>query len=67
MFKTNNILLRYEYLWQDGKEFKKPTALSARNYHDRLFEWVESQLHDESIFPADTDTDFPKVYYTFKN
>jgi len=27
-----------------------------------LFDWVQGQLHDEALFPADTDTDFPKNF-----
>ncbi len=41
---------------------QKPTALSARHYHDCLFNWVDSHIHDESVFPTDTDTDFPKNF-----
>ncbi|XP_059089637.1 MOB kinase activator 3A-like [Tigriopus californicus] len=53
---------QYEYFWLDGQEFKKPTALSAPEYHLRLFQWVEKQIFDESIFPPDTDSDFPKNF-----
>ena len=41
---------------------QKPTALSAPGYHDRLFEWIHGQIVDESIFPPDTDVDFPKNF-----
>ena len=41
---------------------QKPTALSAPAYHDRLFEWIHGQLMDNSIFPPDTDVDFPKNF-----
>eukprot|EP00095_Tigriopus_kingsejongensis_P006698 maker-scaffold25_size650667-snap-gene-3.22 protein:Tk06698 transcript:maker-scaffold25_size650667-snap-gene-3.22-mRNA-1 annotation:"low quality protein: mps one binder kinase activator-like 3-like" len=53
---------RYEYLWQDGLEYKKPTALSAPEYHVHLFQWIENQIYNEGIFPRDTDSDFPKDF-----
>ena len=42
--------------------FQKPTAVSAPAYHVLLFEWISDQIHDETIFPRDTDTDFPKNF-----
>ena len=43
---------KYEYLWADGQNYKKPTKLSAPEYIDNLMTWVQQQLDDESIFPS---------------
>lgn len=45
------IIGRYEYLWEDGVKYKRPTKLPAPEYVDTLMNWVQSQLDDESIFP----------------
>ena len=42
---------RYEYLWEDGVKFKKPTKLPAPEYVDALMNWAQSLLDDESVFP----------------
>ena len=57
---------QYQYLWQDSTvaEFKKPRALSAPDYHEKLFDWIQTQICDESIFPGDTDVEFPKTFKT---
>ena len=36
-------VLQYEYLWADGVKVKKPTRLSAPEYINNLFDWIESQ------------------------
>ncbi len=36
-------MLQYEYLWADGVKVKKPTRLSAPEYINNLFDWIESQ------------------------
>ena len=50
----------FEYLWQDksNKEFAKPTALSANEYINKVIDWVEQQVNDDTIFPTD-----PKVIF----
>ncbi|KAM7351661.1 MOB kinase activator 3 isoform 2-T2 [Cochliomyia hominivorax] len=53
---------RYEYLWADGENFKKPTALPAPKYIELLMDWIESQINNESIFPVSTDVPFPKSF-----
>ena len=40
---------------------QKPTALSAPDYIDHLMDWIQNQIFDESIFPRDCSTSFPKV------
>lgn len=42
---------RYEYLWEDGVTYKRPTKLSAPDYVDALMNWVQSLLDDETVFP----------------
>jgi len=53
---------KYEYLWADGKDIKKPVKVSAPEYADYLMTWVQQQLEDESIFPVNDDTPFPKNF-----
>jgi hypothetical protein len=36
--------LQYEYLWADGVKYKKPVRLSAPEYVDKLFDWIEDQV-----------------------
>ena len=43
-------------------KFQKPTAVPARTYIELLFEWVDQQIHDESIFPTDCEVEFPKNF-----
>ena len=42
---------RYEYLWEDGVKYKRPTKLPAPEYVDALMNWVQNLLEDESVFP----------------
>ena len=50
---------KYEYMWADGKEIKKPVAVSAPRYVDYLMSWVQNQLDDEKIFPTQLGVPFP--------
>jgi MOB kinase activator 1 len=43
--------LRYEYLWEDGVRYKKPTKLPAPEYVDALMNWAQSLLDNEDVFP----------------
>ncbi len=36
--------VQYEYLWADGVKYKKPVRLSAPEYIDKLFDWIEAQV-----------------------
>jgi MOB kinase activator 1 len=59
---------KYEYLWADGKDIKKPIKVSAPEYADYLMTWVQSILEDETIFPTNDETPFPKTFKaTVKN
>ncbi|XP_043208285.1 MOB kinase activator 3A-like [Amphibalanus amphitrite] len=53
---------KFEYRWADGVRYKRPTALPAPQYITLLMEWVETQINDESLFPATVDKPFPKTF-----
>lgn len=53
---------KYEYLWCDGENYKKPTQLSAPKYITILMEWTEKQINDETIFPLTVGVPFPKNF-----
>lgn len=53
---------RYEYLWVDGKQYKKPTKLPAPKYIEMLMDWTEEQINNESVFPVSTDVAFPTTF-----
>lgn len=36
--------VQYEYLWADGMKIKRPTRMSAPEYINSLFDWIESQV-----------------------
>lgn len=42
---------RYEYLWEDGVRYKKPTKLPAPEYVDALMNWAQGLLDNEDVFP----------------
>jgi len=50
---------KYEYMWADGKEVKRPMAVSAPRYVDFLMTWVQNQLDDEKLFPTQLGVPFP--------
>jgi MOB kinase activator 1 len=52
----------YEYLWADGVRVKNPIKLSAPDYVEALFDWVEAQLDDPSVFPQRLGAPFPKDF-----
>ncbi|CDO71379.1 hypothetical protein BN946_scf184908.g137 [Trametes cinnabarina] len=53
---------RYEYLWEDGVRYKKPTKLPAPEYVDALMNWVQTLLDNEEIFPSEMGKPFPKNF-----
>ncbi|XP_059613170.1 MOB kinase activator-like 3 [Phlebotomus argentipes] len=55
---------RYEYLWADGVQYRKPTALPAPRYIELLMDWVECQINNENLFPVSTDVPFPRSFAT---
>lgn len=42
---------RYEYLWEDGVRYKRPTKLPAPEYVDALMNWAQAIIDDEAMFP----------------
>ncbi|KAL6761345.1 cytokinesis-related protein [Haematococcus lacustris] len=50
---------KYEYLWADGVKVRKPIRLSAPEYIDKLFDWIEAQIDDETVFPQQFGMPFP--------
>ena len=46
-----HLILRYEYLWEDGQKYKRPTKLPAPEYVDALMNWAQGLLDNEEIFP----------------
>ncbi|KAG8966688.1 Mitotic exit network component [Tulasnella sp. 419] len=53
---------RYEYLWEDGVTYKRPTKLAAPVYIDNLMNWVQNLLDDESTFPSKIGVPFPRNF-----
>ncbi|CAO1422736.1 unnamed protein product [Diamesa hyperborea] len=53
---------RYEYFWADGDKYKKPTALPAPKYIEKLMDWTEGQINNEDLFPVTTDIPFPNKF-----
>ncbi|GMR49184.1 hypothetical protein PMAYCL1PPCAC_19379, partial [Pristionchus mayeri] len=53
---------KYEYLWQDGDQYKKPTRIPAPDYVFLLMDWIEVRINDDTIFPSCMDLPFPKDF-----
>ncbi|GMT25954.1 hypothetical protein PFISCL1PPCAC_17251, partial [Pristionchus fissidentatus] len=53
---------KYEYLWQDGDQYKKPTRIPAPDYVYLLMDWIEVRINDETLFPTCMDLPFPKDF-----
>ena len=43
---------RFEYLWQDSENFKRPTKMCAPEYIEHLMAWVQSNVDNEQMFPS---------------
>ncbi len=54
-------MFSYEYLWEDGAKYKRPTKLPAPEYVDALMNWAQNLLDDEAIFPDKIGNVFPLV------
>lgn len=52
---------RYTYLWKDD-HMKVPIDVPAHKYIELMFEWVESKINNENIFPVDNNGKFPKNF-----
>jgi len=53
---------KYEYFWQDGRRYKKATAMTAPDYIITLIEWVDDIINNEDIFPPCDRDPFPKNF-----
>ncbi|KAG6890262.1 hypothetical protein C0992_002528 [Termitomyces sp. T32_za158] len=53
---------RYEYLWEGGEKYKRPTKLPAPEYVDALMNWAQSLLDDEAVFPNKIGVSFPRNF-----
>jgi len=49
-------LYRFEYLWQDSENFKKPTKMSAPQYIEHLMVWCQANIDNEQQFPSKIGT-----------
>lgn len=50
-----NVLLtrnRFEYLWQDNENYKRPTKMPAPAYIEQLMTWVQATIDNESVLPS---------------
>ncbi|KAI9690871.1 MAG: Mitotic exit network component [Bathelium mastoideum] len=55
---------RFEYLWQDSENYKRPTKMPAPEYIEHLMAWVQSNIDNESMFPSRIGVPFPKAFST---
>lgn len=61
-FPTMTAGPQYEYLWQDDKDYRKPTALPAASYIECVLGWIQEIIDDESKFPSEIGVPFPKNF-----
>ena len=47
---------RFEYLWQDNENYKRPTKMPAPAYIEQLMTWVQANIDNESILPSKIGT-----------
>lgn len=43
---------RFEYLWQDNENYKRPTKMAAPAYIEQLMTWVQANIDNESVMPS---------------
>ena len=46
------IRCRFEYLWQDSENYKRPTKMPAPEYIEHLMAWVQGNIDNEQMFPS---------------
>jgi MOB kinase activator 1 len=49
-FKLTGI--RFEYLWQDSENYKRPTKMPAPAYIEQLMSWVQANIDNEQVLPS---------------
>jgi MOB kinase activator 1 len=65
MFTSQGTLTsRFEYLWQDSENYKRPTKMPAPEYIEHLMAWVQSNIDNETVFPSKIGVPFPKSFPT---
>ena len=52
---------KVEYYWADNSK-SRSLRLSAPEYCDKLFNWIQEQLDNENIFPSKIGEPFPKNF-----
>ncbi|RYP31646.1 hypothetical protein DL767_005653 [Monosporascus sp. MG133] len=52
----------FEYLWQDGETYKRPTKMAAPAYIEQLMGWVQGLIDDESVLPSRIGVPFPRQF-----
>lgn len=50
--RADLVSIRFEFLWQDSENFKRPTKMPAPEYVEHLMSWVQSNIDNESMFPS---------------
>lgn len=43
---------RFEYLWQDSENYRRPTKMNAPEYIEHLMSWVQGNIDNEQMFPS---------------
>lgn len=56
------IARRFEYLWQDSENYKRPTKMSAPAYIEHLMAWIQGNIDNEQLFPSRTGTFLPPSF-----
>lgn len=52
----------FEYLWQDGDRFRRPTKMAAPAYIEQLMSWVQASIDNEAVLPSRIGVPFPKSF-----
>jgi hypothetical protein len=47
-----DLYARFEYLWQDSENYKKPTKMPAPAYIEQLMSWVQGNIDNEAVLPS---------------
>ncbi|BEJ16544.1 hypothetical protein CspHIS471_0511490 [Cutaneotrichosporon sp. HIS471] len=53
---------KFEFYWEDGETYKKPTPLSAPAYVEALMTWAQNIIDDEKMFPQKIGVKFPQTF-----
>lgn len=59
---THPFPTRFEYLWQDNENFKRPTKMAAPAYIEQLMTWVQGNIDNETVMPSRIGVPFPKTF-----